>query len=165
MIEQGTHDELLKADGHYSKLVAAQDIGTTNYNSAGDDIDNEKGVVDHDLTGHTSLSKIPTKEPNTDNATDKTGTLGYPLIKCIRIILSEQKSLYVYFVFATLACFTAGATSPGQALIFSRLLTVFTLPRDEGRSEANFYALMFFVIALGNLVAFFSIGILCNTIG
>jgi ATP-binding cassette subfamily B (MDR/TAP) protein 1 len=165
VIEQGTHDELLKADGHYAKLLAAQDIGTTDDDSTRDSKEDEKKAVDHDLTTHTSLSKIPTKGQSTDDVTDETGTLEYPLIKCIWIMLSEQKSLYVYFVFATLACFTAGATSPGQALIFSRLLTVFALPRDEGRSEANFYALMFFVIALGNLVAFFSIGILCNTIG
>jgi len=80
-------------------------------------------------------------------------------------MLSEEKSLYVYFFCAALACLTAGATSPGQALIFSRILTVFTLPSAEGRSEANFYALMFFIIALGNLVAMFSIGVLCNIIG
>jgi ATP-binding cassette, subfamily B (MDR/TAP), member 1 len=41
---------------------------------------------------------------------------------------------------------------------------VFQLQGSEAIQKGNFWALMFFVVALGNLVIYFSTGILCNTI-
>ncbi len=51
-----------------------------------------------------------------------------------------------------------GATFPAQAILFSRVLNVFLLTGQEAQDEANFYSLMFFIVALGNLLAYFVIG-------
>lgn len=57
-----------------------------------------------------------------------------------------------------------GATFPALAILFSRIMNAFGLPPDEMIKQGNFYALMFFVIALGNLVAYAILGWLCNVI-
>ena len=55
-----------------------------------------------------------------------------------RIMFGEQKALYPHFVVTIIAALAGGATFPGQALLFSRILNVFNLEPDEAQSEANF---------------------------
>ncbi|KAL3418132.1 Leptomycin B resistance protein pmd1-like protein 7 [Phlyctema vagabunda] len=168
VVEQGTHNELVMLNGHYARLVAAQDIGGTYENDAastGSDLTLSKTAESRQAT----LKKYPTSgalEEQLSPVTQKNGvSLNYSLFRCIGIMLLEQKSLYIYFLAAGIACLIAGVTYPGQALVFARIFRVFTLEKNEGQSEANFLALMFFVIALGNLLAYFTIGVVCNIIG
>lgn len=83
------------------------------------------------------------------------------ILTSIFLILKEQKALLPHIIVAALACSIAAATWPGQAVLFSRLITAFSSSQPSA-SDANFYALMFFVIALGNLVAYFTIGYISN---
>ena len=93
------------------------------------------------------------------------GTLNYGLIKCIYIMFKENPSLYWCYVISFIGCLLGGGVYPAQAILFSHLINVFILPPDQGQSQADFYALMFFVLALANLVAYFGIGWCCNVIG
>ncbi|TVY82955.1 Leptomycin B resistance protein pmd1 [Lachnellula suecica] len=165
VIEQGTHNELLESVGHYAKLVASQSISTVSDSSDVDDEETERATFDDSTNFKPSPSKLRTRENEVHAAADETGTLGYSLLKCIWIMLSEQESLYGYIFLAMLAALIMSGTYPGQALIFSRFLDIFTLRGAQGQSEANFYAFMFFVIALGNLVSGFAIGVLGVIIG
>ena len=156
--EQGNHNELLHLNGHYARLVAAQDLGYT---------DTAEGNPQHDL--RTISGPPPSHEAKElspkENFQTEQGTLGYSLVRCIWIILSEQRPIYPAMFLAIVASFVGAATFPGQALLYSRVLTVFMLPEEEGRRQVNFYALMFFVVALGNLLAYCTIGATCNIIG
>ena len=58
----------------------------------------------------------------------------------------------------------AGAASPAQAVLFSRLITVFTLPLSEGRERADFLSLMLFVVAIAVAIGYFIIGSTVNLI-
>ena len=159
VVEQGDHQTLLKLQGRYAKLIAAQDLGhATSFE------DTEQKLRPDVITRQTSVQD---KFENTEEEVGQhaQGTLGYSLLKCLWIMLSEQKALYPCFFFAFMACCVGAATYPGQAILYSRLLTVFIVPPDEGQGQANFYALMFFIIAIGNLLAYSVVGVTCNIIG
>lgn len=57
-----------------------------------------------------------------------------------------------------------GATYPGQALVLSELMNVFQYTGNKLTDEGDFYSLMFFVIAIGNLVAYFALGWVSNIV-
>jgi ATP-binding cassette, subfamily B (MDR/TAP), member 1 len=166
MIEQGTHEELIALDGHYAALVRAQDLGGE---KGEPDLEDKEATNAGPLERPTSLQRTKTdpRSSRTDVEAQKlsSGTLNYSLLRCIILMFYEQKDLYLCFFISTIGCFIAGATFPAQALLFSRLLRVFVLTGQQARDEANFYSLMFFVVAIGNLVAFFTIGWICNVIG
>ena len=92
-------------------------------------------------------------------------TVNYSLLRCIYIMFAEQKNLYFRIIVCMMTCVVGGATYPAQAILFSKILNVFLLEGEEARRQANFYSLMFFVVALGNLVSYFVLGWTCNYIG
>ena len=160
VVEQGSHQQLITLKGRYANLVAAQDLGNA------DPLDGGPQIEMPDIARRqTTVSVRDMLEQPEGDLEAGQGTLGYSLLRCLWILLSEQNTLYVTFFFAALGSLIGGATFPGQAILYSRVLTVFTLPPDEGQRQVNFYALMFFVIALGNLLAYSIVGVTCNTIG
>ncbi|KAI4096023.1 MAG: hypothetical protein LQ344_001257 [Seirophora lacunosa] len=170
VVEQGTHEQLIARGGRYTALVNAQDLGS---GSEGGKTALENDDVETD--SHDSLQRTvslkgtdsagPSAARDIEGQAAPHGTVGYSLVRCIYMLLREQKSLYPWLAFSTVGVLIGGATYPGQALLFSRLTTVFAQPGPDARSQADFYSLMLFVIALGNLVAYFIVGFTCNMIG
>jgi ATP-binding cassette subfamily B (MDR/TAP) protein 1 len=163
VLEQGTHHELLQRDGQYASLVRAQDLGSTRGDA---DFSKEEADLELSRTETMQRTKTETHISSVDAEIDKltSGTLGYGLWKCVAIMLSEQKDLYFRFFLSCLACLVGGGTFPAQALLDANLINVFILPIDQARSPADFFALMFFVVALANLVAYFIVGWICNEV-
>jgi ATP-binding cassette, subfamily B (MDR/TAP), member 1 len=166
IVEQGTHNQLIDLDGHYAALVRAQDLGTADDEGAVH-LEDEKQTIEI-LEDRPSLIRATTAATSVgndpENQRQRVGTLGYSLLKCIWIIFTEHKSLYPYFILQGFGCVLAGLTYPAQAIVYSRSLTIFQLTGQHARDRADFYALMFFVIALGNLAAYCTIGWICNVI-
>lgn len=164
LVEQGTHQELIELDNHYAALVRAQDLGTANLKES-DGFD-EKHIFD--ATDRPALQRSATTATSVAGDTEKQqkpiGTVGYSLLRCIWIMFTERKSLYWYFFFQGMASIVGGGTYPAQAVLFSKALTVFQLTGQHARDQANLYSLLFFVLALANLVAYFTIGYCCNMI-
>jgi len=172
VVEQGTHSELLERDGLYAAMVRAQDLGA---DARGQDFHRDSDEVVHednlDANFEPTVSLRTLESGLMPKASDRkagqlpAGTLGYSLTKCIAIMLKEHPDLYVWYFFIALACLIAGGSYPAQAILFSRLINAFTLQGSEGQEQANFYALLFFVLALANLLGFFCTGLATNTIG
>jgi ATP-binding cassette subfamily B (MDR/TAP) protein 1 len=60
--------------------------------------------------------------------------------------------------------FTTAAIFPGQAILFSRMMDVFTLTGEAMKDRGNFFASMFIVLAAGCLVIYFVLGWSVNVI-
>ena len=162
VVEQGSHAELLARNGRYASFVRLQDLG-----SASNEQDREKGEPEEQLERSTTLeTKTGGMTTKIDEITDDltAGTLGHSLIKCIFLMLMEHPNLYKRFVVSAFCCVIGGATFPAQAILYSRLINVFLLPSAEAQDEADFFSLMFFVVALANLAAYAVIGWNCNVV-
>lgn len=153
VIEQGTHDELLAHDGAYSRLVRAQDLGNT---SAGAEDDTKE----KETTNKMELVRTQTQASGVGfAATEHTKDgIHYNLVKCIWIIFKEQKHLYKWYLVLGIATLAGGATYPAQAILFSRVVEAFQLSPGSGVEQGDFYSLMFFVVALGNLLVYAAVG-------
>lgn len=153
VIEQGTHDELLERGGAYSRLVKAQDLGSAGAASKGDvnekEHANEAGLV-------RTQTQVSGLGDDVDNHTKS--DIHYNLVHCIWIIFKEQKHLYKWYLVLILATLAGGATYPAQAVLFSRVVEAFQLSAGEGVEQGDFYALMFFIVALGNLFVYAAVG-------
>lgn len=164
VVEQGTHLELIKKKGHYAALVSAQDLGNEEEGQATDtELADFPEKCHRQISGQPKSNLSKTADPEAQD--QASGTLNYSLLRCIKIMFVEQKKLYFCFMLSTLACLVGGATYPAQAILFSRVLNVFLLEGQQAKDQANFYSLLFFVVALGNLLAYFVIGWTCNYIG
>ena len=164
VVEQGTHSELISKNGHYAALVSAQDLGDEEEAVAtGSKSAEFSEKIDRQTSLHPKLelSKIADAEAHHFAP----GTLNYTLLRCIVIMFAEQRNLYVCFILSIIACLIGGATYPAQAILFSRVLNVFLLEGKEARDQANLYSLLFFVVALSNLFAYFVLGWVSNYIG
>jgi ATP-binding cassette, subfamily B (MDR/TAP), member 1 len=164
-VEQGTHQELIDLKGRYSALVLAQDLGgkqvrTSHTPESSDDPDDEKAVF---AVARTKTD--PGAGKGEASQYDALETMNYSLLKCIAIMFAEQKALYPMLCIAVFSCVVGGGVYPAQAIIFSRVIDVFKLEGSEATSKANFWTLMFFVIALANLFAYFTLAWLSNAIG
>ena len=169
VVEHGTHSELLKQNGLYAAMVRAQDLGAeAGEKSSAAELEEEddvKEALDRPITLQRTQSKAPLEESERELQYLSAGTIGYSLVKCIWILLGEHPELYFWYLVTIFGSVIGGGTYPAQAIVFSRLINVFTLQGSEAKEQADFYALMFFVLALANLVGYFSVGWACNTIG
>ena len=59
---------------------------------------------------------------------------------------------------------TLGSTFPAQAILFSRIVQAFQLPSGRAVEQGDFYSLMFFVVALGNLAVYATVGWTSNIV-
>lgn len=158
IVEQGTHRQLLDKGGAYAALVRAQDLGS----QTGTAEAQKQEAQDEELERRITLERTKT-ETKPDAVEDEIqyltqGTVGFGLIHSIALMFAEHKDLYIWFFLSGIACLIGGGTYPAQALIFSRLINVFTLTGQEAQNRADFFALMFLVVALANLFAYFVVG-------
>ncbi|KAK3617121.1 hypothetical protein LTR56_025497 [Elasticomyces elasticus] len=165
IVEQGTHHELLERDGLYAAMVRAQDLGTESGEPTFREEADEKETSDRPLALEHTQTSGREKDQGKEVEQLAAGTVGFTLIKCIWILLKEHHDLYWWYVIIAFGSIIGGATYPAQAVMFSRLIRIFTLTDSESKNQADFYALMFFVLALANLVGYFSLGWACNVIG
>lgn len=166
IVEQGTHDSLLARGGAYARLVKVQDLGKA--------VDQEEEEAEDESAQSHSLvmEKTVTKFPSHDvrRLEEQKERDNYDLhkpISMLRVVyrlVVEQKTLAVPYAVVLSACILGGAVYPAQALLFANLLDVFLLPQAQRTDRGNFFALMFFVVALGNLICYGMIGWASNLV-
>ncbi|CEL08547.1 hypothetical protein ASPCAL11696 [Aspergillus calidoustus] len=164
IIEKGTHDELDKARGAYHRLIKAQDLGKV---KTGEGARPEE----EDSTEEVPVTNIPSAKAesvrDTSSALEaETHSIGdQSLLRCIAIMVKERRDLWMEFVIVVIACIVGGGSYPVLAFVFARSLDAFQISDTaEMIDQGEFYALMFFVLALVILAVYATLGWVTNII-
>ncbi|XP_075683763.1 ATP-dependent translocase ABCB1-like [Rhinoderma darwinii] len=160
IIEQGSHGELMKREGIYYKLVTMQTV-----DAKVDNKDQENGEnVNIASLSHTgtklvrrksnrqSIKKTSAEQDKGVDAKNKDTIDDPPPVSFFKI-LKLNRPEWPYFVVGVICALINGGTRPAFAIIFSRIIGVFSGQTDEIRSRSNMFSLFF--LALGGL-SFFS---------
>lgn len=152
VIEQGTHHELLEMNGAYARLVQAQQLGH-----------GEQPSVDstEEIEEKLSLVLTQTNAPSIhEHAVPQASkdAINYNLLQCIARVFWEYRRLWPRFLPMLIASIMSGCTYPAQAILFARITRAFELSGSAATHQGDFYSLMFFIVAIGNLIAYAAIG-------
>lgn len=188
IVEQGSHDSLLHANGAYARLVQAQDLSVTKDGSESEtdtsmDDGPEEAPVEttKTLTQYSTSTRYQQAKQSSRDDFESWKTLG--ILRVIWRILRSTPEAQWSFTILVVLCFISGkrtlphiscssltdlylaAAFPGQAILMSRFIEVFKFRGDEMQRKANFIALMFLVLAIGVLVTYFIVGWSSNLVG
>ncbi|KAI6892948.1 ATP-binding cassette multidrug transport protein [Hortaea werneckii] len=164
IIEQGGHAELIARGAAYSNLVRAQDLLLSEENSGA-----ESSHEDHDepaLEKSASLSRHDTNTREELYLLGKREDYGLSsstgiLSNAVRLIRSTP-DLKWWYIFLLVSSVLGAGVYPGQALLLGKVMDVFT--PELNQSRGNFFALMFFIMAICLLLVYMVMGWISNHI-
>eukprot|EP00742_Colponemidia_sp_Colp-10_P003632 GILJ01003866.1.p1 GENE.GILJ01003866.1~~GILJ01003866.1.p1 ORF type:complete len:1310 (-),score=238.99 GILJ01003866.1:288-4217(-) len=178
-VEEGTHDMLFALNGHYTGLVRLQqqqqqeEEKTRRSSTVGGEGDAAEEEVDDENVGAkfeeaarqraasenlpvasaASASNMFTDEEAKKKAKELLEKKKMEELKREKMplarVLSYVKGDGGWLLVAVIAAVVNGAIFPMYSIVLSEMLSVFYLPEDRIRPEANFMALMFLVLAAG----------------
>ncbi|KAI3400275.1 hypothetical protein diail_3656 [Diaporthe ilicicola] len=163
LMEQGTHESLLGDEaGVYFGLVRAQSL-TLGQEQEAEDSDALEEKEEEDIQAILSREKSASKaivsggEAEIESAWENRGLIG-----SFGRLLYEQRSRFPFYVVMLIAASGIAAATPIQAWLFGQVLQVFTYIGTPSRfmSEAQFWSLMWFVVAIGLGISYLVLGIL-----
>ncbi|KAI5802978.1 P-loop containing nucleoside triphosphate hydrolase protein [Geopyxis carbonaria] len=162
VVERGTHEELMQLGGRYAALVRAQDLGvaekvkesSSTGSSSGEGEENEVLVKAETQRSVVDETPLPEQTPG----------MGYGVLKIVWTILRENPQMWPKFAIVGITSLIGGLTFPALALLFARTLNTFTLAPAAMVRDGDFYALMFFIVAIINLLAYYAMGHLATSL-
>ena len=178
IVEQGTHNELVERRSAYYNLVEAQRIVEE---KEGQNTGNEEDSNDLDeklyktaSSGETGVVEADPDDENVRNKLNRTTTsksvssmllqnkakqpnAHYSLWTLIKLVGSFNRPELWLMFFALFWSIVAGGGNPTQAVFFANALGALSLPPsmyDKLRHDANFWSLMYLVLAIVQIIAF-----------
>jgi ATP-binding cassette subfamily B (MDR/TAP) protein 1 len=153
-IEQGTHQDLsADSESAYSKLIRAQSlhIFTT------DGVENDLSLTENASESEKLLSTVLEVAGLERSSISQEAmiTKNYPLGQSFKILLQKQRKQWLSFLVILLSAMAAAAAIPIQAWLFAKALGVFLADKDHMKKEADFWGLMWFVLAASYALASF----------
>ncbi|KAK4994300.1 hypothetical protein LTR66_005649, partial [Elasticomyces elasticus] len=179
IVEQGTHDELLERKSAYYNLVEAQRIAAETEAENADDVpildekdenllrgssqdkSEEYDVDPNDL----KLNRTQTSKSASSVALQKKrleDESEYSLWVLIKLVAAFNKTEWSYMIIGLVFSIICGGGNPTQAVFFAKSITALSLPPSrygELRSQANFWAWMYFMLAIVQVLAFIIQGV------
>ena len=167
IVEQGSHDELLEKQGAYYNLVDAQRISAENERQNLDDTTGEE--TEAGLIKAASLQKSGTNAKLERMQTEKSVSSAllankpistgpkYSLWTLIKVVGSFNRKEIPIMLLGLVFCIIAGGGNPTQSVFFAQEIVALSLPPSMYatlRSRANFWSLMYLMLALTQILAF-----------
>ncbi|KAL4995590.1 P-loop containing nucleoside triphosphate hydrolase protein [Aspergillus recurvatus] len=143
-VEEGSHEELLEREGVYSGLVKAQLLGAF---GGADNLEEDR--EQKEWAGEGEKPEIVSEEAPTQKMRG---------FKSLRTILYEQRAYWMLYIVVLVAAAGSGSGFALQSYLFAKLIEVFNFTGQRLIDAANFWALMFFVLALGVGTCYFTLG-------
>ncbi|CCG81794.1 ABC multidrug transporter Mdr1 [Taphrina deformans PYCC 5710] len=164
LIEQGTHNDLIEKEGAYYALVQAQRIAqaqkqsetsTEGESSEGTNLSKEKTEANRlELARTTTGQSISAKVLADRGSGDAKKEHGVWFL--IRFVGSFNRNEWPVMLLGFVAAVLCGAVYPAQAVVYAKLITLFTnINNPHFQHDANLYALLFFIIAIVEFSAYF----------
>ncbi|KAK5711010.1 hypothetical protein LTS12_027962, partial [Elasticomyces elasticus] len=154
--EQGTHDELLAIEnGIYHGLVVSQRIEYLERQETGlDEVADEPTEVE--------LSDELYKEKRDEEEMDFYRNRGF--FGSLGRFVYEQRSHWPFYVVILISAAGAGSGYALQSWLFAKLIEAFRFTGEKLATAANFWALIFFILAIGMAICYGALGYFSNTV-
>ena len=183
IVEQGTHDELLERRSAYYNLVEAQRISAqkeeqnaeenerldaqeeelfrspTREKSNAFEVDPDDVNIANKLNrtvSEKSLSSVVLQKKKVEDGTH------YSLWTLIKVVGSFNRKEPLLMLFGLFSSIIAGGGNPTQAVFFAKAIVSLSLPPnmyDKLRHDANFWSLMYLMLAIVQFVSFCAQGV------
>ncbi|KAK9425140.1 putative Leptomycin B resistance protein pmd1 [Seiridium unicorne] len=156
VVEQGTHDGLLEdKTGVYYGLVHAQQLSLGEPTEASDSESPEEEDMGTILSREKSAALS-----ETEFMQKKTGYKPQGLIGSFGRLLYEQRTRFPSYALTVFFSMCTAVSSPVQAYLFAKIVVIFQYdPQSaEFTQEANFWSLMWFVLAICIGFSYFVVG-------
>ncbi|XP_051872371.1 ATP-binding cassette, sub-family B (MDR/TAP), member 4 [Pristis pectinata] len=157
IVELGTHEQLMKAEGIYYNLVTSQTFKSKN--NDGDELiqernDTELSTIKHGQSTQVSVEKVETAAKKTDEAVVEQDE-DLPDVSFLKV-LKMNKAEWPYIVVGTFCAIINGVLQPAFAIIFSEIIGVFAhTDKNVVRRESTLYSLLFLAIGGISFITFF----------
>jgi ATP-binding cassette, subfamily B (MDR/TAP), member 1 len=171
IIEQGTHDELLKRKSAYYQLVEAQQLAAKGDKNAEDPARLEQLENLFYWSSTKEISKAFDVDPDDINLAStlksfdsvpiqkkpKPAASQYRLWTLIKVVGAFNRKEWHFMLIGLLFSIICGGGNPTQAVFFAKSIMTLSLPPSDFaklRSDANFWSSMYFMLAIVQFIAF-----------
>ena len=169
IVEQGTHDDLLEMRSAYFNLVEAQRISAEKEEKKAEEIAEIEGTEEDELITSYSTEQFMSAAKLERLATGKSissvvlGSKGansgpeYGLWTLIKFMGSFNRKEVHFMLIGLFFSIICGGGNPTQAVFFGESIVALSLPPSryaELRSHADFWALMYLMLAIVQILAF-----------
>ncbi|XP_037366487.1 ATP-dependent translocase ABCB1 isoform X2 [Talpa occidentalis] len=166
IVEQGSHDELMKEKGIYFKLVTMQTRGNEiELENATDESKSESDALEMSQkeSGSSLIRRRSTLKavsaPQSQNrklSTKEDLEENVPPVSFWRI-LKLNITEWPYFVVGVFCAIINGGLQPAFSVIFSKIVGIFTKSQDNATKErdSHFFSLMFLILGIISFITFF----------
>ena len=167
IVEQGSHDELLSKKSAYYNLVEAQRISAKNEEQKAEshEVTNESDDEVASILAEKTISRQRLERLTTTKSASSAVLEGkvdysanqYSLWTLIKVVGNFNKQESWLMLLGLVFSIIAGAGNPTQAVFFAKEIVALSLPPSmyaKLRHDADFWALMYLMLAIVQILAF-----------